>query len=65
MVVIPRTAAPVTGMGFGLALREGGAEAGQGALTEVRQTLAWNVFAPAGDRFQMSKPLLAGLFTAT
>ena len=46
----------MTGAGFGLALNEGGAEAGQGALIAVRQTLAWNVFAPTVARFRTSKP---------
>jgi hypothetical protein len=49
----------VTGTGFGLAVRDGGVAAGQGALTEVRQMLASNVLAPAVARFWMSKPEVA------
>ena len=59
MVVIPWIAEPVTGMGFGLAVRDAGVKAGQGALIEVRQTLPWNVFAPTAARFRMSKPEVA------
>ena len=47
------------GMGFGVAVRDGGEEAGQGALTEVRQMLAWNVLAPTVARFWTSKPEVA------
>jgi len=49
----------VSGIGFGVAVRDGGEEAGQGALTAVRQMLAWNVLAPAVARFLMSKPVVA------
>jgi hypothetical protein len=38
---------------------ERGATAGQGALTEVKQTLSSNIFAPAVLWFLMSTPLLA------
>ena len=59
MVVTPKFAPLVVGIGLGLAVRAGGVEAGQGALTEVRQTLAWNVLAPTVARFWMSKPEVA------
>ena len=51
------------GMGFGVAVRDGGEEAGQGALTEVRQMLAWNVLAPTVARFLMSKPVVAEVWS--
>lgn len=57
-VVTPKVAAPVTGIGFGLAVKDGPVD-GQGALIEVTQTLPSNVFAPASARFLISKPLFA------
>src|SRR5882724_6478015 len=63
-VVVPRKALPVTGMGFGLAVRDGPTE-GQGALIEVRQTLPTNAFAPAAAWFRMSTLALEGLLTDT
>jgi hypothetical protein len=57
MVVCPKMALSATGMGFGLAVRDGPTE-GQGALTEVTQTLPSNAFAPVVARFRISKPLL-------
>src|SRR6516225_840993 len=57
MVVCPWLALPVTGIGFGLAVKDGPRE-GQGALTDVRHWLPENEFAPAVARFRMSTPLL-------
>ncbi len=49
----------MSGMGFGVAVKDGGEVAGQGALTAVRQTLAWKVLVPTVARFLMSKPVVA------
>src|SRR5437667_4661458 len=57
-VVDPTMALPVTGMGFGLAVRDGPTD-GQGALSEVRQVLPWKVFVPGVARFRTSKPEVA------
>jgi hypothetical protein len=59
MVVIPWFALPVNGIGFGLAARDGVVMAGQGALIEVRQVLAWKVLVSAVAKFRTSKPEVA------
>jgi hypothetical protein len=40
-------------MGFGLAVRDGSI-AKQGALSDLRQRLPWNVFVSEPDRLRMS-----------
>ena len=57
ILVIPKDAEAATGAGFGLAVRVG-PRAGQGALTDVRQTLLWNVFESEPERFRMSEKLV-------
>ena len=59
MVVCPWPALPVTGIGFGLAVKEG-PKVEQGALTEVMHTLPVNALSPALARFRMSTPLSVG-----
>ena len=55
----------MTGIGFGLAVRDG-ANAGHGALTEVTQVLPAKVLASAVARFRTSKPVVVeGWSTAT
>src|SRR5579862_2207990 len=55
IVVDPTMALPVTDIGFGLAESDGPTD-GQGALTDVMQTLPSNVLAPGSARFFISKP---------
>src|SRR5512145_69302 len=64
-VVIPGTPAPVTGMGFGLAVRDASKGAGQGVFIAVRQTFPVNEFWPGCARLLMSKPLSVAWSTAT
>src|SRR5579864_7476856 len=63
MVVDPTMALPVTVIGFGFAVRDGPTD-GQGALTDVIQTLPSNVLAPGSARFLISKPPIALWSTA-
>ena len=56
MVVVPRAAAPVTGMGFGFAVRVELPMEGHGALIEVTQVLPTKSLAPGVAKFCMSKP---------